>query len=200
MKRKLSDIADITQGSILTRIKAEHGELMKAITMQQLSYYVNASDDSGNDNLIIVNPTKIENLCVAEVGDLLIGLSSCKAMVIEEKDKGKVILSNFIRVKANEEVIDSNFLCWALNENKMIQSSMQSFVQGTTRVAIIPPTFFKNVEIDLIPLSKQKRIGQTYQLIRKKTRLDRDKSKMMSLAYNEMLIEEYKKIMEENKQ
>ena len=129
----------------------------------------------------------------------MIGLSSCKAMVIEENDKGKVVLSNFIRVKVNEEIIDKNFLCWALNENKMIQSSIQSFVQGTTRVAIIPPAFFKNVEIDLIPLSNQKRIGQIYQLMRRKTRLGRDKSKMMSLAYNEILIEEYKKLMEENK-
>lgn len=199
MKRKLSEIADITQGSILTRIKSDKGQLLKALTMQQLSYYVNLSDDPGNDNSIIVNPEKIKNLCVAEVGDLLIGLSSCKAMVIEKKDKGKVVLSNFIRVKVNEEIIDRNFLCWALNENKMIQSSIQSFVQGTTRVVIIPPAFFKNVEIDLIPLSNQKRIGQIYQLMRRKTRLSRDKSKMMSLAYNEILIEEYKKLMEENK-
>lgn len=199
MKKKLFEIADITQGSILTRIKDEYGKKMKTLTMQQLSYYVNSSDDKGEDNDILVNVDKIENLCISKINDVVIGLSSCNAMVVEKENENKIILSNFIRVKVKQNLVDQNFLCWTINQNKDVRLLLNSFVQGTTKVAIIKATDFKNLEIDLIPLSEQKKIGSIYQLMRKKYRIERRKSDLRNNVYNKMLMEEYKKLTEEKR-
>ena len=131
----LEEIADITQGSILTRIKDTSGTMFKAFTMQQLSYYINASDTPGFFNEVIVNNDKIGNLCIAKENDILVGLASGKAMKVSKEDEGYVVLSNFIRIRLkNVESFDPDFICWIFNENLDTQKYFASQTQGSAKV------------------------------------------------------------------
>lgn len=186
MSLKLSDIADITQGSILTRIKTDNGTKYDAYTMQQLSYYVNSSDEHGNFNTVDVLYDKIPNICLSQKYDLILGLTSGKAMIVEEDNK--LILSNFIRIRINNtNLCNPDFLCWMLNENKDVQKNMKALNQGSTRVGIITPNFIKDLEINLIPIQKQIEIGRIYQLQRKKTRIVKNKIELENSIYKATL-------------
>lgn len=186
MSLKLNDIADITQGSILTRIKTDKGTKYDAYTMQQLSYYVNLSDEQGNFNTVDVLHDKIPNICLSQKYDLILGLTSGKAMIVEEDNK--LILSNFIRIRIkNTNLCNPDFLCWMLNENKDVQKSMKALNQGSTRVGIITPNFIKDLEINLIPIQNQIEIGMIYQLQRKKTRIVKNKIELENFIYKATL-------------
>ncbi len=189
----LDEIADITQGSILTRIKDTSGTAFKAFTMQQLSYYINASDTPGLFNEIIVNNDKIGNLCFAKENDILVGLASGKAMKVSKEDDGYVVLSNFIRIRLKDiEKFDPDFICWIFNENLDTQKYFVSQTQGSARVSIIPLSFIKCLNIDLIPFEQQKKIGRIYQLQKEKVKLVLKKEKIKSAIIGKELFEIYK--------
>jgi len=189
----LEEIADITQGSILTRIKDTRGTMFKAFTMQQLSYYINASDAPGLFNDIMVNNDKIENLCIAKENDILVGLASGKAMKVSKEDEGYVVLSNFIRIRLKDvESFNPDFICWIFNENLDTQKYFASQTQGSARVSIIPLSFIKCLNIDLIPFEQQKKIGKIYQLQREKIKIVLKKNKIKSAIIKKELFEIYK--------
>ena len=189
----LEEIADITQGSILTRIKDASGTVFKAFTMQQLSYYINASDTPGLFNEIIVNNEKIGNLCIAKENDILVGLASGKAMKVSKEDDGYVVLSNFIRIRIKDiKKFDPDFICWIFNENPDTQKSFASQTQGSARVSIIPLSFIKCLNVDLIPFEQQKKIGRIYQLQKEKVKLVLKKEKIKSAIIGKELFEIYK--------
>lgn len=189
----LEEIADITQGSILTRIKDTNGTVFKAFTMQQLSYYINASDTPGLFNEIVVNNDKIGNLCIAKENDILVGLASGKAMKVSKEDDGFVVLSNFIRIRLKDiERFDPDFICWIFNENLDTQKYFASQTQGSARVSIIPLSFIKCLNVDLIPFEQQKKIGRIYQLQKEKIKLVLKKEKIKSAIIGKELFEIYK--------
>ncbi len=189
----LEEIADITQGSILTRIKDTSGTAFKAFTMQQLSYYINASDTPGLFNEIVVNNDKIGNLCIAKENDILVGLASGKAMKVSKEDDGCVVLSNFIRIRLKDiEKFDPDFICWIFNENLDTQKYFASQTQGSARVSIIPLSFIKCLNVDLIPFEQQKKIGRIYQLQKEKVKLVLKKENIKSAIIGKELFEIYK--------
>lgn len=189
----LEEIADITQGSILTRIKDTSGTAFKTFTMQQLSYYINASDTPGLFNEIVVNNDKIGNLCIAKENDILVGLASGKAMKVSKEDDGCVVLSNFIRIRLKDvEKFDPDFICWIFNENLYTQKYFASQTQGSARVSIIPLSFIKCLNVDLIPFEQQKKIGRIYQLQKEKVKLVLKKEKIKSAIIGKELFEIYK--------
>ena len=179
MRLKLKEIADVIQGSILTRIKNidEDGIRIEAITMQELSYYCNQTDEKPETNFINISKERYSNCLISNVGDVLIGLSSGKAMVIEKNRSNKLILSNFAIVRLHDtSKIDPFYLCWLINESLYIKKQLLALFQKTGRVIVIPISEFKEIEIESCDINKQRKIGQIYNLSRRKTRLKRTKS------------------------
>lgn len=178
MRYKINQLADISQGSILTRIKAQdnNGVCSEALTMQELSYYCNQSDDVATVNAVVVDKNRYENCLYSQTGDVLVGLSSGNAMVIEKERAGKLVLSNFavIRIK-DKKKLDPYYLCWMINENNDIKRQLLPLYQKTSRVVVIPISTFKDIEIECCPIDKQVKIGKTYDLSRKLVRTKRSK-------------------------
>ena len=195
MEKKICEISDITQGSILTRIKAvSRGKSLKAVTMQELSYYINASDEKGEPNEIAIEDKKIDNACFSRKGDILVGLSSGKAMVVEDENDNRLVLSNFIRIRINDvNLVDPYYLCWTLNENKDVLRAIASMTQGTARVSILPLAFLRDIEIKIIPIEEQRKIGRIYELSRRRTRIRRNKEALNYEINNKLLMEAYRK-------
>lgn len=166
---ELQNIANIIQGNIPTRIETTIGLSVETITMQELNYIANVSDDLPVEKNITIQGDKLESYSLTKEHDIIVGLSSGKAIVIENNRANRLILSNLaiIRIK-NTEKIDPYYLCWFINSNKVAIKKMQ---QGTSAVSIIPLSMLKNFEVELLPIETQRTIGKINELKRQRDRL-----------------------------
>ncbi len=166
---KLQSLANIIQGNIPTRIEVATGQSIETITMQELNYIANVSDDLPIAKYITVQSDKIGTYSLTKEYDVVVGLSSGKAIVIESNRADKLILSNLaiIRIKDTEKV-DPYYLCWFINSNKAAIKKMQ---QGTSAVSIIPLSMLKSFEVELLPIETQRTIGKISELKRQRDRL-----------------------------
>lgn len=166
---ELKSIATIIQGNIPTRIEVPTGQSIETITMQELNYIANVSDDLPVEKYITVQSDKIGTYSLTKKYDVVVGLSSGKAIVIESKRADKLILSNLaiIRIKDMSKV-DPYYLCWFINNNRAEIKKMQ---QGTSAVSIIPLSMLKSFEVTLLPIETQRTIGKISELKRQRDRL-----------------------------
>lgn len=166
---ELKSIATIIQGNIPTRIEVPTGQSIETITMQELNYIANVSDDLPVEKYITVQGDKIGTYSLTKRYDVVVGLSSGKAIVIESKRADKLILSNLaiIRIKDMSKV-DPYYLCWFINNNRAAIKKMQ---QGTSAVSIIPLSMLKSFEVTLLPIETQRTIGKISELKRQRDRL-----------------------------
>lgn len=169
----LQDLASIIQGNIPTRIEVSSGQPVETITMQELNYIANVSDDLPVEKYITVQSDKLENYSLTKEKDVVVGLSSCKAIVIESKRANKLILSNLaiIRVKDTEKV-DPYYLCWFINNSKSSLKQLKKIQQGNAAVSIIPLSLLKCFDIELLPIETQHIIGKISELKRQRDRVN----------------------------
>lgn len=166
---ELQHIANIIQGNIPTRIETTIGLSIETITMQELNYIANVSDDLPVEKNITIQGDKLKSYSLTKEHDIIVGLSSGKAIVIESNRANKLILSNLaiIRIKDTEKV-DPYYLCWFINNNRSAIKKMQ---QGTSAVSIIPLSMLKSFEVELLPIETQRTIGKINELKRQRDRL-----------------------------
>lgn len=166
---ELQSLANIIQGNIPTRIEVTTGQSVETITMQELNYIANVSDDLPIEKYITVQDDKIGTYSLTKKYDVVVGLSSGKAIVIESKRADKLILSNLaiIRVKDMSKV-DPYYLCWFINNNR---AAIKKMLQGTSAVSIIPLSMLKSFEVTLLPIETQRTIGKISELKRQRDRL-----------------------------
>ena len=190
---KLSEIADIIQGNILTRIKpsSQFDEIVEfdSISMQELSYIVGQSDILENTTKVKVVKSKESSCVLTKQKDIVVGLSSRKAFVIDETRSNNLLLSNFalIRIR-NKNILDPHYFCWLINEDLQFQKYIDQKMQGSANVVILSINNVKNIEIDLPSIDKQRLIGKIYELGRKRDRLSKTILKKTSLVRNYLLM------------
>ena len=166
---ELKQLASIIQGNIPTRIEVSEGVSIETITMQELNYIANVSDDLPVEKHIVVQGDKLNTYSLTHNKDVVVGLSSGKAIVIDNKRANRLILSNLaiIRIK-DTNLLDPYYLCWLINNNKAEIRKMQ---QGTTAVSIIPLSKLKSFEVTLVPIETQRTIGKIDELKRQRDRI-----------------------------
>lgn len=189
-KVKLNKIAEIYQGNILTRIKPDNqlDEVeTDSISMQELSYYVGILDNFDNYTRSKVSASKLHSCIFTKQKDIVVGLSSRKAMVIEEERSNKLLLSNFALVRVDANNLDPYYFCWLFNENLQFQKSLEQKVQGSANVSILPINTLKELELDLPNINIQRKVGLLYDLYRKRERLDKQIMEKEKLVINHQL-------------
>lgn len=161
-------MASIIQGNIPTRIEVSEGVSIETITMQELNYIANVSDDLPVEKHIVVQGDKLNTYSLTQNKDVVVGLSSGKTIVIDNKRANRLILSNLaiIRIK-DTNLLDPYYLCWLINNNKAEIRKMQ---QGTTAVSIIPLSKLKSFDVTLVPIETQRTIGKIDELKRQRDR------------------------------
>lgn len=169
---ELQHLSNIIQGNIPTRIETAAGQSIETITMQELNYIANVSDDLPIEKFLKVQDDKISAYSLTQKHDVVVGLSSGKAIVIESKRANKLILSNLaiIRIKDNN-ILDPYYLCWFINNNNSALKQLKRLKQATTAVSIIPLSMLKSFEIMLLPIEVQRTIGKISELRRQRDRL-----------------------------
>ena len=165
---ELKQLASIIQGNIPTRIEVSEGVSIETITMQELNYIANVSDDLPVEKHIVVQGDKLNTYSLTQNKDVVVGLSSGKAIVIDNKRANRLLLSNLaiIRIK-DTNLLDPYYLCWLINNNKAEIRKMQ---QGTTAVSIIPLSKLKSFDVTLVPIETQRTIGKIDELKRQRDR------------------------------
>ena len=185
----LMDIAEIIQGNIPTRIESSEGIDIEIITMQELNYVTNISDDLPAIKYIKVQSKKNGRYSLTKENDIVIGLNSCKAMVISTLRANKIVLSNLATIRITDTALaDPNYICWYLNKNTNAIKKFRQLQQGTHAVSVIPINEIKNFNIELLPIDKQRKIGEIYELYRQRRRLNQiiESKKTEIMAYKLM--------------
>ncbi len=188
---ELNKIADIIQGNIPTRIEVAKGCSIETITMQELNYVANISDELPIKKYLTVKDDNSSSYSMTRYKDVIVGLNSGKSIVVEADRAEKLILSNLaiIRIKDTSK-IDPYYLCWYINTNTAAIKKMQ---QGTYAVSIIPLSMLKGFEIKLLPIEKQQLIGKIYELKRKRDRLTQQIEAKKSDVLSQKLLEVFAK-------
>ena len=165
---ELKQLASIIQGNIPTRIEVSEGVSIETITMQELNYIANVSDDLPVEKHIVVQGDKLNTYSLTQNKDVVVGLSSGKAIVIDNKRANRLILSNLaiIRIK-DTNLLDPYYLCWLINNNK---AEIRKIQQGTAAVSIIPLSMLKSFDVTLVPIETQRTIGKIDELKRQRDR------------------------------
>lgn len=198
MKQKIYNLTNVYQGSILTRIKTHDAssQPFEAITMQELSFYCNDTDDLPIKNFVQINKDKLLDYQTTKENDVIVGVSSGKAMVIGKDRANKLVLSNFAIIRIKDiNVLDPHYLCWIINENNDFKRQLFLRFQKTARVLAIPLSTLKDIDIEICDIETQRKIGIVYDLSRRLTRLKRQKA-----WYLDRLINYYLDDLNERKQ
>lgn len=168
---KLQHLSNIIQGNIPTRIAVSTGQSVETITMQEINYIANVSDDLPVEKFLTIQGDKLPTYATTQKYDVVVGLSSGKAIVIESNRVEKLILSNLAIIRINDmSEVDPYYLCWFINNNTAALKQLKKLKQATSAVSIIPLSMLKNFEITLLPIEKQRTIGKIYELKRQRDR------------------------------
>lgn len=189
---KLIDIADISLGTILTRVKPQN-ELddcleIDTITMQELSYVSGYSDVEWSMLLSKISKKKINKCLLTRENDIVIGLSSQNSMVITKERANKLLLSNFclVRIK-NHELLDPYYFVWLINECKSLNKQLTGFMQGSAYVKMFSLDTIRNLEIDLPAIDVQRKIGKIYSLGIEKDRISKRIIELNKISRNTLI-------------
>ena len=168
MMVKLEAISEIVQGAIYTRIKSDNNidecTLLDTISMQELNYTIGNSLTYEKQESKVLN-SKISSCIFTKKDDVLVGLTMQKAMVITSERSGKLTLSNFAVIRIHDKnIVDPNYLCWLLNENSYFKKVIEQSSQGTAYVSTLSIATLRGLEIPLVDIEKQRKIGQLYQI------------------------------------
>lgn len=182
---RLKEITEIKLGTITTRLnKIPYDDFIKypTISMRQVSSFGSLTDFEYEDFYIEVPNRQLENIILTEMNDIVIGLTSQKSMVIDEENIKKLVPSNFALLKFDGDVIDPFYLCWQFNEGSL-SKTIKAEIQGTSTVRVLSIQSILDLNIEMIPIDKQRKIGKIYKSFIKRNNI-----------YNELQKEKYKLI------
>ncbi|RXM69299.1 restriction endonuclease subunit S [Clostridium tetani] len=158
---KLSELVELVSGSPQFRITEVFDEKTPLFT-----YY--SQTDLTDDLVGIISKTvnnkqvrtndKLNTLCD---GDVVFSLITGIATIVRKEHEGYIYTQNYVKLLPSHK-IDSKFLVYLINENKIIK---KQFVLGLQGSKVLKYTLkqLKELEIPKIPsIDKQKIIGQVY--------------------------------------
>ncbi|AND86005.1 restriction endonuclease subunit M [Clostridium tyrobutyricum] len=159
--KKLSELVELVSGSPQFRITEVFDEKTPLFT-----YYsqTDLTDDlvgiisNDMDNKQVRTNDKVNTLCD---GDVVFSLITGIAAMVRKEHEGYLYTQNYVKLLPSNN-IDSKFLVYLINENKIIK---KQFVLGLQGSQVLKYTLkqLKQLEIPKIPsIDKQKIIGQVY--------------------------------------
>ena len=94
-------------------------------------------------------------------GDLIYNCSIATAAVVSEKNTGKRMSQNFVVLTFDRERYDKYFVCYLLNNSRMVKSQLSTLKQGSSLLRTMPASI-KEISVDVPNLEQQRKIGKMY--------------------------------------
>lgn len=161
---KLGEITDIKIGLVLSRkkasIKYEVESRYKLITLKNIEENGAFNEEQfetfeSNDEL--------DNGYFTEEGDILIRLSHPHTSVYIDKSKsGLLVPSYFAIIKLTTQKFIPEYITWYLNTDKVKKELMKS--QTGTAISTTNKSILASLDIDEVPIEKQKKIWEIREL------------------------------------
>lgn len=139
MIRTISKFAEISAGINSTRIEGEFTQC----TAADMEIALRTADAS-------------------KLKRCLVNLISATASPYTEDMKQKVVTSNFAICRLNTSIVDPLYFCYALNENKELQTQKRILSQGRENKKLTLQNLEK-LEFYFPPIEMQREIGKMYQ-------------------------------------
>ena len=191
---KLESLGKVTHGVTLSRVEPKDGEEKVAyelFTMQDLSIETGQYGIISERQEAYVSEAKFDVSSLSKKGLVIIGLTSYKAIVIDENHAGKIITSNFAYIELNQKKIDPYYFTWCFNEHPEIQKQLQVATQGSI-IRAISIQMLRGLKIPVPPIDIQRKIGKVYELKRKKAKLLFEKNVLEEKLYRFLIVEKLK--------
>ena len=156
MDRRLSDYVTFVSGVNPTRANKQIDDV--------IVYYEQSDFNNDFNHLdgyeIEENPSDFGKQTLKE-GDIVISNIQQKAVMIGKSNAGKVIPLNFTKVEFKKKALDKNYFLYLFNSNKSIQRQKEREQQGNV-LQKLSTKALGDLKIPVIPLGKQKKIGEAY--------------------------------------
>lgn len=159
--KRLSDVAELVSGTPQFRIKEAFDDKAPLFTyydQQDLEDDLVGNDSDGSDSKQVRTLDKVSTLCQ---GDVVFSLISGKSTIVRENHQGYLYTQNYVKL-VTDEMINSKYLVYLLNENKSIKKQFQIGLQGSQ---VLKYTLKQVKELklpDLPTIAKQRMIGELY--------------------------------------
>lgn len=191
---RIDDIGKVIHGVTLSRVQAKPGEeceKFKLFTMQDLSRETGNYSLDIDEQLINVNPKKYDENLLSDKGRIIVGLTSYKALVIDEEHSGKIIPSNFAVIELQENKVDPFYFTWYFNEHPSIQKQLVVAMQGSI-IRALSVQMLRELDVEIPDKDIQKTIGSIYRLKKLKEKKTFQKNILEDILLKEVMIKKLK--------
>ena len=102
------------------------------------------------------------NALSLDKGDVVISNSLNLATLVSEYNINKVLSLNFTKVEFNKNDLDKRYFLYLFNVYRGVQRQKERKLQGSGPILRIPIKTLEELDIPLIPIREQERIGRIY--------------------------------------
>ena len=193
---KLSEVSSVRSGLVLSRKLAREGtqKRYQLLTLRSIN-----PDGYIDFNQMDVFDAKEElaKEYLTQEGDIVIRLSTpYTAVYIDKASEGIVVSSNFVIIRTDRKFLLPEYLYWLLNTEKVKHEMFES--SSSNMLGAVKAMFFAEYDIDMIPVSQQRKIAEINILARKESRLLMELAKEKERYYSLILQNKFKEIKGEN--
>ncbi len=159
-KQKMSEFVKFIPGINPTRAKKQYG-------IDVIEYYdQNAFEYDYGQRYNFIERVSVEmnipdELALKE-GDVVISNSMQLATIIGKENTGRVLPLNFTKVEFVDGNIDKRYFIYIFNEFSDIKRQKEREMQGNGKILRIPIKSLQQLEMPVISLSEQKKMGKAY--------------------------------------
>ena len=128
---RISDVAECSGGTPQFRISVE-------TSADAPVYLIYSQMDLEDDLKGLSNPDKarrqirtFDSVCTASTGDIVFSLLTGTAAIVQSEREGYLLTQNYVLITPGKS-IDSRYLVYLLNENRMIKRQLQRGQQGSS--------------------------------------------------------------------
>lgn len=196
---RLEDVVSIRTGAVSVRKKPKEGTIpshyYKALNLKCLTEEGNIDINHADEY-----PTKekLKPELLTQKGDVLIRLSfPYTSVLIDEKTCGLFVPSHFAILRANYQTVLPEYILWFLRRESTYQQILQNS-SGSTAFGTISSGFIGSLNIRVLPIKKQKALGQLLLLSNREQELFNLLAKEKAILHRETLNRIYDKFKGEN--
>lgn len=165
--KKLSDLAQITSGYNINRVKSESKTEFeyKMITTNSMKEGLFRSEDL--KKVFLIKKASSDHL--TKEGDIVVKiLSPIEALYVTKDMEGLLVPINFYIIRVDNEAFINRYISFYLNQ---ISSHLDAMSVGSTNMKKISAKGLGDIEIKVIPLNQQEQICKTLALLQKELEL-----------------------------
>lgn len=193
----LGDLAKIRGGLILSRKEAKKEQ--PRYQYESLALKAILPEGIIDRAALGVLPTvdRLNEEYLTQPGDVVVRLSIPYTAVLIDKDTaGLVISSNFVVIRVSEGAILPEYLAWLLNTEEIKRRIMEN--TGGNMLGSVNARYFQTLEIEPLPIARQKTIAEMNRLAKREVQLLRQLADAKQRYYVQTLRQIERKLRNES--